>query len=83
MDPKKIPAYSKLTPVLALRQLEFCTILFRHISGGNTDDPESISGFFKAAEQTFGSYDILKSRLHGCRKVFIRCGWAICYEIRE
>jgi Fe-Mn family superoxide dismutase len=42
-------------------------------------DPEKNSGFFRASEASFGSYDIWKADFVGIGKMR-GVGWAICYE---
>jgi superoxide dismutase, Fe-Mn family len=49
------------------------------MSGGGTGDPTARSGFRKAAEESFGSYDIWKADFVGTGKMR-GVGWAICYE---
>ena len=46
---------------------------------GGTGDPGSTSSFRKAAEESFGSYDIWKAEFVGIGKMR-GVGWAICYE---
>src|SRR5262245_39729854 len=48
-------------------------------SGGGTGDPTTNSNFLKAAERSFGSYDIWKADFVGIGKMR-GVGWAICYE---
>src|SRR5437660_10960149 len=48
-------------------------------TGGGTGDPNRTSAFRKAAEQSFGSYDIWKAEFVGIGKMR-GVGWAICYE---
>ncbi len=48
-------------------------------SGGGTGDPTGKTGFRKAAEESFGSYDIWKADFVGIGKMR-GVGWAICYE---
>ena len=47
--------------------------------GGGTGDPANTSSFRKAAEQSFGSYDIWRADFTGIGKMR-GVGWAICYE---
>ena len=47
--------------------------------GGGTGDPTGQTGFRKAAEESFGSYDIWKADFVGIGKMR-GVGWAICYE---
>jgi len=48
-------------------------------TGGGTGDPHRTSAFRKAAEQSFGDYDIWKAEFVGIGKMR-GVGWAICYE---
>jgi Fe-Mn family superoxide dismutase len=48
-------------------------------SGGGTGDPTSPNGFRKAAEESFGSYDIWKADFVSTGKMR-GVGWAICYQ---
>src|SRR6266571_1778930 len=48
-------------------------------SGGGAGDPTGRTGFRKAAEESFGSYDIWKADFVGIGKMR-GVGWAICYE---
>ena len=48
-------------------------------SGGGIGDPEKSSKFVKAAESTFGSYDIWKADFVGIGKMR-GVGWAICNQ---
>jgi Fe-Mn family superoxide dismutase len=48
-------------------------------TGGGTGDPNNDSAFRKAAEQSFGSYDIWKAEFIGVGKMR-GVGWAICYQ---
>jgi len=47
--------------------------------GGGTGDPTGKTGFRKATEESFGSYDIWKADFTGIGKMR-GVGWAICYE---
>jgi Fe-Mn family superoxide dismutase len=47
--------------------------------GGGTGDPTGQTGFRKAAEESFGSYDIWKADFVSIGKMR-GVGWAICYE---
>jgi superoxide dismutase, Fe-Mn family len=48
-------------------------------TGGGTGDPTGTSAFRKAAEESFGGYDIWKADFMGTGKMR-GVGWAICYE---
>jgi len=47
--------------------------------GGGTGDPTGTSAFRKAAEESFGNYDLWKADFVGTGKMR-GVGWAICYE---
>ena len=48
-------------------------------SGGGTGDPANTTSFRKAAEQSYGSYEIWKADFTGIGKMR-GVGWAICYQ---
>jgi len=48
-------------------------------TGGGTGDPNNNSAFRKAAEQSFGGYDVWKAEFIGVGKMR-GVGWAICYQ---
>jgi Fe-Mn family superoxide dismutase len=52
---------------------------FENMKKGGNVDPEKQSNFYKAAEQSFGSYDIWKTDFVGVGKMR-GVGWAICYQ---
>jgi Fe-Mn family superoxide dismutase len=81
VDQEEMPAYSELTRRLGFEYngMVLHEYYFGNMKRGNTGDPERISGFFKAAEQSFGSYDIWKADFMGVGKMR-GVGWAICYE---
>lgn len=82
VDHEEMPAYSELTRRLGF---EFNGMVLHEYyfdnlkSGGGTGDPERTREFFKAAESSFGSYDIWKADFVGIGKMR-GVGWAICYE---
>lgn len=82
VDQEEMPAYSELTRRLGfeyngmvLHEYYFDNL----ISGGGTGDPQKTSQFVKAAESTFGSYDIWKADFVGIGKMR-GVGWAICNQ---
>ena len=82
VDQDEMPAYSEITRRLGfeyngmvLHEYYFDNL----ISGGGTGDPDKSSQFVKAAEQSFGSYDIWKADFVGIGKMR-GVGWAICYQ---
>jgi len=52
---------------------------FENMKKGGNVDPEKQSNFYKAAEKSFGSYDIWKTDFVGVGKMR-GVGWAICYQ---
>jgi Fe-Mn family superoxide dismutase len=82
VDQDEMPAYSELTRRLGfeyngmvLHEYYFDNL----ISGGGTGDPDRSSQFLKAAEASFGNYDIWKADFVGIGKMR-GVGWAICYQ---
>src|SRR5436190_12643256 len=85
VDQEEMPAYSELTRRLGfefngmvLHEYYFDNLL----SGGGSGDPERTSQFAKAAETSFGSYEIWKADFVGIGKMR-GVGWAICYKNRS
>lgn len=82
VDQDEMPAYSELTRRLGF---EFNGMVLHEYyfdnlkTGGGTGDPEPTSTFLKAAQSSFGSYDIWKADFVGIGKMR-GVGWAICYE---
>ena len=82
VDQEEMPAYSELTRRLGF---EYNGMVLHEYYFGNmrkgstTTDPENNSNFFRAAEQSFGSYDIWKADFVSVGKMR-GVGWAICYE---
>ena len=82
VDQEEMPAYSELTRRLGFEYngMVLHEYYFDNLqSGGGTVDPEKNSQFVKAAESTFGSYDIWKADFVGIGKMR-GVGWAICYQ---
>ena len=82
VDHDEMPAYSELTRRLGfeyngmvLHEYYFGNLM----SGGGTGDPDRASQFLKAAEASFGSYNIWKTDFVGIGKMR-GVGWAICYQ---
>jgi Fe-Mn family superoxide dismutase len=82
VDQDEMPAYSELTRRLGfeyngmvLHEYYFDNLM----KGGGTGDPDRASQFMKAAETSFGSYDIWKTDFVGIGKMR-GVGWAICYQ---
>lgn len=82
VDQEEMPAYSELTRRLGFEYngMVLHEYYFDNLKkGGGTGDPAKSSQFVKAAEETFGSYEIWKADFVGIGKMR-GVGWAICYE---
>ncbi len=82
VDQEEMPAYSELTRRLGFEYngMVLHEYYFDNLkSGGGTGDPEQTAKFAKAAESSFGSYDIWKADFVGIGKMR-GVGWAICYQ---
>ena len=82
VDQEEMPAYSELTRRLGFEfnGMVLHEYYFENLQrGGGTGDPNPGSPFWKAAESSFGSYDIWKADFVGIGKMR-GVGWAICYE---
>src|SRR6267142_7061748 len=82
VDQEEMPAYSELTRRLGFEYngMVLHEYYFDNLkNGGGTGDPTRTAQFAKAAEQSFGSYDIWKAEFVGIGKMR-GVGWAICYE---
>jgi superoxide dismutase, Fe-Mn family len=82
VDQEEMPAYSELTRRLGFEYngMVLHEYYFDNMqSGGGLGDPERDSQFRKAAESTFGSYDIWKADFVGIGKMR-GVGWAICNQ---
>ena len=82
VDQEEMPAYSELTRRLGFEYngMVLHEYYFDNLqSGGGTGDPAQASPFVKAAEATFGNYDIWKADFVGIGKMR-GVGWAICYQ---
>ena len=82
VDQEEMPAYSELTRRLGF---EFNGMVLHEYyfdnlqSGGGSGDATQRSEFTKAAETSFGSYDVWKADFVGIGKMR-GVGWAICYQ---
>src|SRR5918997_4765625 len=81
VDHDETPAYSELTRRLGF---EYNGMVLHEYYFGNMKrqgavDPDKTSAFYKAAEASFGSYDIWKADFVGIGKMR-GVGWAICYQ---
>ena len=82
VDQEEMPAYSELTRRLGFEYngMVLHEYYFDNLQkGGGTGDPVKTSQFVKAAEATFGSYDIWKADFVGIGKMR-GVGWAICNQ---
>ena len=82
VDQEEMPAYSELTRRLGFEYngMVLHEYYFDNLQkGGGTGDPTKSSEFLKAAESTFGSYDIWKTDFVGIGKMR-GVGWAICNQ---
>jgi superoxide dismutase, Fe-Mn family len=82
VDQDEMPAYSELSRRLGFEYngMVLHEYYFDNLqSGGGTGDAAKTSQFVKAAEATFGSYDIWKTDFVGIGKMR-GVGWAICYQ---
>jgi len=82
VDQEEMPAYSELTRRLGFEYngMVLHEYYFDNLEkGGGTGDPTKTSKFAKAAETSFGSYDVWKADFVGIGKMR-GVGWAICYQ---
>jgi Fe-Mn family superoxide dismutase len=81
VDQEEMPAYSELTRRLGFEYngMVLHEYYFGNMKQGGAGDPDKTSNFYKAAETSFGSYDIWKADFMGVGKMR-GVGWAICYE---
>ncbi len=81
VDHEEMPAYSELTRRLGFEYngMVLHEYYFGNMKQGGNVDPEKTSPFYKAAEDSFGSYDIWKADFVGIGKMR-GVGWAICYQ---
>jgi Fe-Mn family superoxide dismutase len=82
VDQEEMPAYSELTRRLGFEYngMVLHEYYFENLKkGAGTGDPDRTSQFVKAAEASFGSYEIWKADFVGIGKMR-GVGWAICYE---
>ncbi len=81
VDQEEVPAYSELTRRLGFEYngMVLPEYYFENMKQGGPGDAERTTAFFRAAEESFGSYDIWKADFVGIGKMR-GVGWAICYE---
>ncbi|HLA09288.1 MAG TPA: Fe-Mn family superoxide dismutase [Pyrinomonadaceae bacterium] len=81
VDQEEMPAYSELTRRLGFEYngMVLHEYYFDNLQSGGGVDAERNSRFIRAAEASFGTYDIWKADFVGIGKMR-GVGWAICYE---
>ncbi len=82
VDQEEMPAYSELTRRLGFEYngMVLHEYYFDNLkSGGGPGDPAKTAQFAKAADSSFGSYEIWKADFVGIGKMR-GVGWAICYQ---
>ena len=84
MDQGLVPAYSELKRRLGFEYngMVLHEYYFGNLKQGGGGDPDHNSAFFKAAEASFGSYEIWKADFASVGKMR-GVGWAICYQDPE
>ncbi len=81
VDQEEMPAYSELSRRLGFEYngMVLHEYYFENMKQGGSIDPEKNSAFIKAAEDSFGSYEIWKADFVGIGKMR-GVGWAMCYQ---
>ena len=82
VDQEEMPAYSELTRRLGFEYngMVLHEYYFDNLkSGGGAGDADRTTQFVRAAEASFGSYEIWKADFVGIGKMR-GVGWAICYQ---
>ena len=81
VDQDEMPAYSELKRRLGFEYngMVLHEYYFGNMKRGGSVDPDKTAAFYKAAEESFGSYDIWKADFVSIGKMR-GVGWAICYE---
>ena len=81
VDQDEMPSYSELTRRLGFEYngMVLHEYYFANMKKNGTGEPDKNTAFFKAAEQSFGSYDIWRADFDGIGKMR-GVGWAICYQ---
>jgi superoxide dismutase, Fe-Mn family len=81
VDQDEFPAYSELTRRLGFEYngMVLHEYYFENLQKHGTGIPSSDSDFIRAAEASFGSYDLWKTDFVGVGKMR-GVGWAICYQ---
>ena len=81
VDQEEVPAYSELTRRLGFEfnGMVLHEYYFGNMKKGGSVDPEKTSPFIKAAQTSFGSYEIWKADFVSIGKMR-GVGWAICLQ---
>jgi len=81
VDQDEMPLYSELKRRLGFEYngMVLHEYYFENMKQGGGDDPAHSSAFYRAAESSFGSYEIWKTDFVGVGKMR-GVGWAMCYE---
>jgi Fe-Mn family superoxide dismutase len=81
VDQDEMPAYSELTRRLGFEYngMVLHEYYFGNMKRHGAGDPAKTSNFVRAAEASFGSYDIWKADFVGIGKMR-GVGWAMCYQ---
>ena len=81
VDQEEMPLYSELKRRLGFEfnGMVLHEYYFENLKKGGVAEPERGSSFYKAAEASFGSYDVWKADFAGVGKMR-GVGWAMCYE---
>jgi superoxide dismutase, Fe-Mn family len=81
VDQDEMPAYSELTRRLGFEYngMVLHEYYFGNMKRGGAGDPDKTAAFYRAAEESFGSYRIWKTDFVGVGKMR-GVGWAICYQ---
>jgi Fe-Mn family superoxide dismutase len=81
VDQEEMPAYSELTRRLGFEYngMVLHEYYFGNMKRQGAGDPAKDSNFIKAAEESFGSYNIWKADFVGIGKMR-GVGWAMCYQ---
>jgi superoxide dismutase, Fe-Mn family len=81
VDQEEMPVYSELKRRLGFEfnGMVLHEYYFANLKKGGGGDPARNSAFLKAAESSFGSYDVWKADFVGVGKMR-GVGWAMCYE---
>lgn len=81
VDQEEMPAYSEITRRLGFEYngMVLHEYYFDNLKSGGGGDPDRTASFIKAAELSFGSYEIWKTDFVGIGKMR-GVGWAICNQ---